>query len=155
MCMDSSPSGPTAGAVVNPSANKRRFIGFLKLGQSFVLLLLFFAGCSNSAGTAKLEGNVTIDGEPIVSGLIQFRPTTKEQANPGGGRIENGKYVAKGVPLGKVTVVITATRETGKKIGEGPMARSEQVSIVPQKYSKGIEEEIMGDASKNFELKTK
>lgn len=51
---------------------------------------------------------MTIDGEPIDLGIIQFSNGVAE----GGGNVQEGKYTAK-VPTGELTVRIRAYRYTG------------------------------------------
>jgi hypothetical protein len=136
----------------------KRFLKIVKQSFWVALLALVVAGCGTSGlPTAKLEGTVTLDGTPIATGGIQFRPKDpKGQAPPAGAVISDGKYSAKGVPIGKVVVMVTATKETGKTITQGSDSRPEAVNIIPQKYQKGIEIDVTGDnPNQNFELKSK
>jgi hypothetical protein len=157
MVMESSDRQPGLPAGAFSLFGAQRFLGMVKQSLWVALVALSAAGCGKSGPpTAKLEGTVTLDGAPIATGYIQFRPTTKEQSNPAGGKIENGQYVVKSAPLGKVLVLFNATKETGKTITEGDETRPEAVNIIPQKYQKGIEIEVAGDnPSQNFELKSK
>jgi hypothetical protein len=123
------------------------------------MVLALVMGCNSgksTLGTANLEGNVTLDGKAINEGTLQFMPREKGQANPSMAQIVNGRYVAVGVPKGKVQVLLTALRKTGRMIKEYDETRPEVVSLIPEKYRSGIEINVTGDdPNKNFELKSK
>jgi hypothetical protein len=119
------------------------------------------AGCgpaANSHPTAKLAGHVTIDGQQIDVGQIQFMPLGK---GPGSGQlaegtIAQGSYSADRVPTGKVRVIFAALRKTGKMIHEGDYVFPEEVSMIPEKYQQGIEIDVSGDnPSQDFNLDSK
>lgn len=124
---------------------------------ALVAPLLLVCGCSPAANahpTARLEGKVTIDGQSVQRGRIQFYPTKLGQ--PDDAEIDGGHYVAEHVPSGKVRVSFTAVKETGKMINEHGQATPETVSIIPAKYQSGIEIEVNGDnPGQNFNLLSK
>jgi hypothetical protein len=127
------------------------------LGIVFLGVLVTGCGLAKPvAPTANLEGMVTLDGRPIDEGTIQFMPATKGQAAPSMAVISEGRYVATGVPRGKVQVLLSATRKTGKMITTYSEPYEEAVSIIPEKYQSGIEINVAGDDPKrNFELKSR
>jgi len=131
---------------------KAAFLGIVLAG-------FLVAGCSSgksNQGTVTLEGNVTLDGKAIADGSLQFMPREKGQSNPAMAQIVNGRYVAVGVPKGKVQVLLTALRKTGRMIKEYDETRPEVVSMIPERYKSGIEINVTGDdPNKNFELKSK
>lgn len=115
-------------------------------------------GCGHAVNehpTAKLAGHVTVDGQQIDDGRIQFFPLGK---GPGSGQaadgaISQGSYAADRVPIGKVRVTFTAIRKTGRMINDGGHVFPELVSIIPDKYEQGMEIEVSGDnPSQNFDL---
>ncbi len=70
------------------------------------------AGCSKSADlnyqSARLEGEVTVDGQPIEDGTVQFVPANLADGPITQASIMKGRYVAAKVPLGKVTAILHA-----------------------------------------------
>jgi hypothetical protein len=121
-------------------------------------LVLLLAGCGkDSDGRAtRLKGRVTLDGTAIAEGTISFLPEKAGQAPPASAQIVDGDYDAKGVPLGKVLVQITATRQTGRMIPGSSQPVPEVQSIIPPKYSQGISIEVTGDnPEQDFPLASK
>lgn len=105
----------------------------------FVLVALL-CGCGGSNG-AQLHGPVTLNGQPIESGTLQFLPADGS-GQPVGAEIKQGTYAVADVPVGKTTVMITALRETGEVIEEGGRKWPKLVSIVPAHYARGWEIEV-------------
>jgi hypothetical protein len=84
----------------------------MKPSPLWLLLLTFsslslFSGCSDSHGT--ITGNVTIAGQPLAKGQIQFAPTTG--GTPIGAPIAAGKFTASKLTPGEHTVLITEEPE--------------------------------------------
>ncbi len=102
-------------------------------------VVLVLAGCGgDSFSKVPLKGQVTVDGVAVETGTISFAPL---EANLGPDvplEIVAGKYDGK-VPKGKVRVFLQATRETGKMIEVFGKQTPEIVSVIPAKYSAGIE----------------
>ncbi len=133
-----------------------RRIGTVLLATLWCATLV--AGCSSkkSAAGAHLEGVVTLDGNPISEGTLQFVPQQPSKEGPVTASIKDGRYVAPAVPLGKIRVLVGATKKTGKMIKVYSEPYPEVVSIIPDKYRDGIEINVTGDnANQNFELKTR
>jgi hypothetical protein len=113
-------------------------------------------GCTDGRkpGTARLEGSITIDGQPPPAGAIgsiSFRP--KGQGQPTSAQIVDGKYKCDDVPLGDVDVYFQLVQETGKMVSEGGRSYPELRNLVSSKYDKGIELKVTDDNStQNFEL---
>ncbi|MGL4941586.1 MAG: hypothetical protein ACRC46_00155 [Thermoguttaceae bacterium] len=122
-------------------------------------LLIVAAGCAfgpNYASTT-LRGKVTVDGVPIEDGLISITPN----GNGGQGTgvrvtITKGEYTAKAVPVGKCRVSFTAVKKTGKKVkGMFDKEVDEAVSLIPARYSEGLETEIeRGQKTLDFALES-
>lgn len=87
-----------------------------------VLVCFVALGCSGEGRGAKraaARGTVTVDGEPVESGMIQFTPSEGNTGPVAGAVIENGKYSVgrkQGPVVGTNLVEISGTRMTGKKI---------------------------------------
>jgi len=102
----------------------------------FGLFLGLLIGCAEQKPVVK--GRVTLDGNPVESGMVQFFP--EDNKNPSGkpGKIENGTYTAVGVPVGKMRIVINAPIVVGKKkasdLPESPMI-DEMKESIPDKYN--------------------
>jgi hypothetical protein len=120
--------------------------------------ILAAGGCGaghNGHPTARLEGQVTVDGQPIHNGRIQFFPI-RGGGQPCDSEINDGHYLAELVPNGKVRVVFTSVKETGKMIHEPGHTFPELVSIIPEQYQSGIEIDVDGDNPKqDFKLVSK
>ena len=67
------------------------------------LALSWLSGCGNSQGT--VSGTVTIAGQPLAKGQIQFAPPSG--GTPVGAPIVAGKYTAANVAPGEKQVLIT------------------------------------------------
>jgi len=122
------------------------------------LVLVFLAGCGKESDgrSTRLKGRVTLDGAAIAEGTISFLPEKSGQSPPASARIADGYYDARAVPLGKVRVQITATRETGRMIPGSSQPVPEVLSIIPPKYAQGISIEVTGDnPQQDFPLTSK
>lgn len=120
-----------------------------------VLITIALSGCtgsSNKVKTAQLKGRVTVDNQPVEQGSLQFLPIADGQ--PTGAEIKAGGYEAE-VPLGKVRVVFTANRPTGRMVEEYSSSYPEVVNLIPARYAQGLEVEVVGDnAARHFALTT-
>ncbi len=104
---------------------------------------LILAGC-DSSDRSSVQGTVTLDGQPLEKGSINFMPLPGTKSPTAGAQIVDGKFSipAKGGTFtGKFRVEITASRPSGKKIpspmtGE-MMDATEQ--YLPAKYNKQSE----------------
>jgi hypothetical protein len=94
---------------------------------SLALLLGGSSGCSKSSTVqrAAIQGSVTLDGEPLKNGVIEFSPVTSKLGS--GGKITNGRYqlpADKGLPEGEYLVRITSA-------GEAPPAQAVAPGMEP------------------------
>ena len=125
------------------------------------LALATMAGCGSGGSdkpTARLEGAVTLDSQPIAKGTIDFLPQQKGQATPVTARITEGRYQIEGVPLGKVLARIKATKETGREIAipHSDEKYMDEVNLIPMKYAQGISIDVTKDGgTRNFDLTSK
>ena len=90
-------------------------------------------GCSQGDGRRAVGGTVTVDGQPLAVGLINFQPVEGARAASAGTSIEQGKFelpAKRGLLPGKYRVLIQAFRETGRTIDDPQRGKvSETVSI--------------------------
>lgn len=97
-------------------------------------------GCGDSS-RASVSGRVTLDGQPLEQGAINFFPTGENQGPSAGASITGGRYTItadKGVVVGENLVQIRGVRKTGKMV-QSPMGLGmieEWADGVPEKYNK-------------------
>jgi hypothetical protein len=101
-------------------------------------LLISLASCGGcSRGT--IEGTVTLDGQPLAEGYVNFRPEPGTHGSGAGTPVENGEFVIEGLaePLaGSYRVEITATGKTGTMTVDGSGQRREaEGQILPDRYN--------------------
>ncbi len=146
----------------------------LRLLAMFVLLgLALGCGGSGHGPLGKVEGTVTLEGQPIAEGTIIFEVTG---ARPATGQISAGKIVDvttydpnDGVPVGEAAVAIFATAvaspelttpanpDETSKLGKDYMGGNAQ-SLIPKKYNNPATSELTctiesGQNEVNFDLK--
>ena len=120
--------------------------------------LLVVAGCGqDTGGKIGIEGNVTMDRQPLATGTISFRPL--EPGKSSGGTIKSGAYslpAMKGLMPGKYRVVIRALRDTNEtyfndESGEDEVVREQ---YIPEKYNTNTELtiELTADGPSNFDF---
>jgi len=121
-----------------------------KLYASFILciLLVWITGCGkapNPDGREDVWGSITLNGEPVLTGIIAFRSVTEEGQNgEGGGAIINGKYYLTGrdgVKPGEYKVNLFATYEYDSQTGElatleTTAERLRSVDMIPAGYGR-------------------
>lgn len=135
---------------IDDRARRRVRICMLVLTMPLAIL----AGCGGQGySTARVEGQVTVDGQPLTQGTLSFTPLQSERGAGVSAPIEAGRYVAVKVPQGRVRVGFQAVKETGRTVMQFGKPYPETVNAIPDKYRAGIEIEIAGDeANKDFNL---
>ena len=76
------------------------------------------AGCSSDSRIA-VTGAVTLDGKPLESAAISFRPAPGNTSNSSGGQIERGEFhlaANHGLCPGKYFVTVQTFKPTGRMI---------------------------------------
>jgi hypothetical protein len=104
--------------------------------------VLLGSGCSASGTGAHMQGTITLDGQPIPAGSITVLPLSGT-GQPTGGQFTGGKYSLDNVPLGKVNVMLQASKETGETYDDNGTTRKVTVPLIPAHYAAGIEKEIV------------
>jgi hypothetical protein len=124
-----------------------------------ILLGALAGGCGSGKSRypgVHLEGSVSLDGNLIAEGKLQFVPQEPNRGPPVWAAIRDGRYDAPSVPLGKLRVSISASKKTGRMIQEYSQPHEETVSIIPKSYEEGIAIEVTGDdPNRNFELRSR
>lgn len=103
-------------------------------------LALAWSGCGGQKEPERVvvSGRVTLKGEPIQKGMIQFRPTGATSAPPAGSEIINGAYEITGrggVVVGEYRIEIMAfkTRRVGPT-ADDPQEYDVEDQFLPEKY---------------------
>jgi hypothetical protein len=114
-------------------------IGFLA-----VMASVFAGGCSGETiERATVSGKVILDGKPMPSGQIRFRPTSETGGPSWSTWIKNGEYTTagtRGTPVGDLRIEIDAYRTPAWYKGPPPAADEEEAMIpqeqfLPAKYN--------------------
>lgn len=130
------------------------------LNAALVAALL---GCGGSSELEKVvvEGQVSVDGEPVQNGEIRFFPINGTPGAVSGGPIRDGRYKAEakgGVPVGEQRVEIEAYRRAGGRMSEDVINEGgAAVQYLPPKFNAQSELTVLVDADHaqhDFELST-
>jgi hypothetical protein len=84
-------------------------------GFSCLVLCLALGGCgapSDDLPRQALSGTVTLNGQPLEVGIIQFQPASDQEPVPAGAEIKDGAYKVprdQGVTPGNYRVFITSS----------------------------------------------
>lgn len=91
-------------------------------------LVSFLPGCGNDYGIdlIPVTGTVSLDGQPLETGKVEFRPSEKDRSKMAprgstGFTNDSGKYElyflnAKGCPVGDYEVVISSAAKNGRPL---------------------------------------
>jgi hypothetical protein len=97
-------------------------------------------GCASDSSKGTLTGTVTLDGQPLESGLIRFIPVDG-QTPTADATINAGQFTAE-VPIGEKRISISAPKVVGKrKVYETPDAPTIDIvqELLPARYNVGGE----------------
>lgn len=127
---------------------------------STVMLVAGFAGCGKESPRLSVFGTVKLDGEPVKTGVITFKPLEGTNAPLVGAEFSDGKYNLTGGsgPLaGKYRVEIRSPKKSEKEIVVYPGAPPGHQSIetIPSAYNSKstLQVEISKTSQEhNFEL---
>lgn len=137
---------------------------FISLTGLFVLATSV-AGCGGSDGIERygVSGTITLDGEPLDTGAIQFGPEDG-QGMSGGAAIQDGTYeipADRGLPAGKYRVRISSAGGAPQPEEEAPGESLENLATerIPAKYNVNSQETVEittdGDNTFNFDISSK
>jgi hypothetical protein len=122
---------------------------------ALVLPVVLLAGCG---GGSRIEGKVTLDGQPVDGGGIAFIDSSGGKT--ASGRIEGGKYsIEAQLPPGSYKVEINWLKPTGKQVqnkSDPGTSVDETKQVIPMEYntnSKLTADIKSGSNTFNFDLK--
>jgi hypothetical protein len=119
----------------------------------FSLLVLVLVGCSSDRRVA-VTGTVSLDGKPLDSGQITFRPAPNNASNSSGGPIENGQFCIAanhGLCPGKYVVTVQAFKVTGRMVMERDNKVKEVVPITFKEAGK-LEADVTAGGKNHFDF---
>jgi hypothetical protein len=114
-------------------------------------------GCDRSGGRVTVTGTVSVDGQPLPSGSISFRPVDMGSLPSSGSGVANGQFSLPadwGPMPGKYRVVIEAFRKTGR-MSPGPGGLPGGVpEVAPIKFNEAdkLEATIVAGEKNHFEF---
>lgn len=132
--------------------------------RTSVLCLLLFAlvgltGCNGDAPKGTVNGTVTLDGQPLNDGTVNFDPVDGK-SQTASANIKDGKFTAS-VPLHTMKVSFSAPKILGKKkmydTPDSPTV-DEVGELIPEKYNVKSELKITvksGIQEEKYDLTTK
>ena len=131
-------------------------------------LLMTFGGCSEKSDGLPREavsGTVTLDGQPLPKGLIQFLPSSAKEVMSGGAVIEDGKFsIARneGLLPGIYRVDITSSAGSepltpGEPPGPAKTTKTTPKDLIPQQYNlkSTLTAEVKAAAANTFDFTLK
>jgi hypothetical protein len=153
-----------------PRTNQRSYrpAKLVCLGAMLSIAVWVGCGADNPLGRQAISGTVTLDGQPIAAGSIEFAP--RQHGGVGSGAmITAGSYqiaAAKGLPPGKYLVRIFAPEDAQAAPAEpsvpgptGPSQPPPGVERIPPEYNaksdKVVEVTAAGPNEFDFAIQTK
>lgn len=124
---------------------------------SICCVLFVFCGCTNSNPQGRLEivGDVSLGGQPVSSGSIEFEPSgSQSERTQSGAIITDGKYTIpaeKGLVAGEYRVRISVMEEVAgsKKENADPMLASAQyVDLAPPDFGSQTKQKVTVEKGK-------
>ncbi len=87
-------------------------------------VLGFAVGCgaSDPLNRQAVSGQITLDGAPLETGVVEFSPEDKD-GRTGGATVTSGRYAieqSQGLPPGKYRVRIYAATNSSNPVSDGP-----------------------------------
>ena len=124
-----------------------------------VLVAVSMIGCSSKTSQSSVSGKVTLDGQPLANGLIDFVAVDRNSPTAQAA-VTDGQFAAV-VPPGEKRVEIRATKVTGKKkVYDTPDSPTVDVvaELLPPRYN--VDSTLTmtvaeGEQEKTFELSSK
>lgn len=120
----------------------------LVLGPLFVVVTLCLSGCGGGPaiphfeGRAAVSGDVTLDGQPLPDGMIEFMPEGKGRGPRAMAAIKDGKYTLDekhGPVAGPMRVEITVTHDDGEMPATDQPRKGFAKEALPPRYNERSE----------------
>jgi hypothetical protein len=124
-----------------------------------ICLGIVFASCSRGPAQGTVNGEVTLDDQPLKKGHVNFEAVDGSSPTTGA-MIEEGKFTAQ-VPTGQMKVMLHATKVVGKrKLYDTPEApwEDEVAELLPGRYNLNSDLKLdvkRGEQNVKYELKSK
>jgi hypothetical protein len=116
--------------------------------EVLALLVLASSGCGapeeDNRTREPISGTVSLDGQPLAKGTIQFQPASQAEGVAAGGMIDDGRFNIprdEGPVPGKYKVAIDVREDSGTTLapGETPGApkfpKKKPVALIPPRYN--------------------
>ncbi len=118
------------------------------------------AGCgTESVGT--IGGQVVVDGAPVETGTVSFRPAENPTGRGSGGALSDGRFEIPGDEVmkpGKYLVSVVAMKATGKTFNDpqrGPVPVMQPIELADSPQEVEITSENAGQLQISFTAKKK
>ena len=122
---------------------------------TFALLLFALVGCSRD-GRLAASGTVTLDGKPLESGAITFKPAPGSEGHSAGGSLENGQFqlaAEHGLKPGKYFVTIQSFKLTGRMVVVLLIGKVPERVLVKYKEANKLEATLAAGATNHFDFR--
>jgi hypothetical protein len=126
---------------------------------------LSLAGCGRGDNLPRqaLSGTVTLDGQPLALGVIQFQPSSPAEPLPAGAEIKDGKFRIPredGPTPGNYRVFINSSgpkRELTKAESSGEKMPGLAPELIPEQYNtkSNLTAKVEADKDNTFEFALK
>lgn len=121
---------------------------------SLLLCLVALTGCGGD-GRLGLSGSVTVDGQPLDSGVISFTPAAGTEANSAGTGIEGGRYripAEKGLIPGAYRVRIQAYEPTGRMVEDPQFGTAPETVMLRFTETESLRAVVASDGPNRFDF---
>ena len=91
-----------------------------------LLVVVAFLGCHRRDGRVPVSGTVTIDGQAVACGLVNFQPAEGNPGGSSGAMLRAGKFeilADQGLLPGKYRITVQAFQKTGRMIDDGHVGK--------------------------------
>ena len=116
--------------------------------------MLVLSGCGGD-GRVAVSGTVSLDGGPLVLGLINFRPAPAEKLSGAGGQISQGRFTLpadQGLFPGKYQVKVLAYHKTGRMITDPQRGEIEELAPIRFRESGLLEATVSAEGKNEFDF---
>jgi hypothetical protein len=73
-----------------------------------------FTESRKKLSTVTLDISAKVNGKPLVEGSVLITPVSESAGSPVSGNLQNGRVRLSEVPIGRVLVVVTSLKDTGR-----------------------------------------
>lgn len=127
-----------------------------------IVALISLFGCGSGKQRFPIEGEITLNGQAVKEGSIQFHPLAPSEGFLEGAIIQAGRYkipAEKGLLAGKYQVLISSPDNKGKKSdsNEAPGSVYQARELIPEIYNtkSTLTVEVLPKGQNNFDFHLK